>query len=364
MVDRATWCSDTVVKWIPASSVDSLAIEARGTCIFSEGDIYLYGSYFYDSLSAVKWYVDGLLVTTLDTMSYYFENPAYEIEAEIWTKNGCFSETRRVLLPDSASPVEIVIGELGNGTYSFSLDSPDTVTGAIWNFGNGETINSPDPVYTFEGQGEFEVSVTATYANSCKTTASTSYFPTGSLPSAAISHVEHLSNGGLTDFNVVIVNTGQVTIRSLVLHLSRFSGEDLYYTLNEEIPVGGTPVLKVPNQFKVKPDDIYCFEITEVNQVQNPAVAQHCIPISGSSTVSDFFPNPTTGNTSFYCFGDNSEMAPTVFLMDIGGRPLREIPFVMHAGKCTLDISSIPKGIYLVKIFTDEDVFIKKLIRQ
>jgi hypothetical protein len=68
-------------------------------------------------------------------------------------------------------------------------------------------------------------------------------------------------------------------------------------------------------------------------------------------------PNPTAGITSFY----SNNNAGTVSVLDATGREVLSETFTANA-RVKVDLSNQPNGIYQLKLKSEKDVFVKKII--
>lgn len=74
-------------------------------------------------------------------------------------------------------------------------------------------------------------------------------------------------------------------------------------------------------------------------------------------SIFSMFPNPTT--SSLYLKHDNSIIVLKIELLDLGGRKLMETTNVSF-----IDMQSLNKGIYFVRLYTNEGIFVEKCIKQ
>jgi len=78
----------------------------------------------------------------------------------------------------------------------------------------------------------------------------------------------------------------------------------------------------------------------------------------------EIFPNPTSGNLSVRsnAFHLKDQMHEITFL-DLSGKELLKTEGIISKGEITLDASSLPSGIYLLKIKSDQYTIVKRVIR-
>lgn len=75
----------------------------------------------------------------------------------------------------------------------------------------------------------------------------------------------------------------------------------------------------------------------------------------------DVYPNPSTGN--FFVELGNTDNVATVEVMDLRGRVVFSQQPILN-GKINIDLNAHRKGIYLVRIFQNNELTVKKLIKQ
>jgi len=146
--------------------------------------------------------------------------------------------------------------------------------------------------------------------------------------------------------NVSPANSGNITGAG-----NYYPGEKVSLTAIPEIGYMFTNWTE--NGTEVSIDTIYSFIVTQ----DSTFIANFTI----TSDISDFnetnsliiYPNPTTGKISI-----NTHDVQYIEVIDLHGKQI-------YAGKETeIDLSSQPKGIYIIKVITDKQTLAKKLIKQ
>ena len=126
-------------------------------------------------ISSYLWLMgDGTSLNSNNIQHTYLDTGSYTIS--LIATNDCGNSdtlSRTIIINNSASPVVSFETNTGNTicpntTVQFANQSSDT-TNCIWSFGNGDSSNNPNPVYSFTEPGNYLI--TLTVQNGCGNTA-------------------------------------------------------------------------------------------------------------------------------------------------------------------------------------------------
>ncbi len=211
-----------------------------------------------------------------------------------------------------------------------------------WDFGvsgtNTDTSNLKDPSYTFPDTGSYNVSLTVNKGYSCETTYS-------------------------SNINVTNNTKNKVTINVNGNLLTASHGLSFRWYLNDTlIAWANSKVYSVPES------GTYYVAIIDSNGCPDTSATvyitvgiEHLAP--GISI--KVFPNPSQGKFSLVWKEQNSEWIE-ISLFDITGRQRfsERIPGQSSTLSKTIDVESLGKGIYFLRVIIDEAILYKKVVLQ
>jgi len=116
------------------------------------------------------YYIDGVQTTVPITI---FPNTQHTYQVTV--KDGCdYQAQSEIYVYVYPSPTNFPTYDIQAGcipfTVSFNEGSPDIGQSYLWDFGDGSSAYSKNPVHTFNQAGDFDVTVTVTSVFGCKTT--------------------------------------------------------------------------------------------------------------------------------------------------------------------------------------------------
>lgn len=97
---------------------------------------------------------------------------------------------------------------------------------------------------------------------------------------------------------------------------------------------------------------------TAIDIANNIAKCSQDITIISNNEL-NIYPNPTTGTT---IINSNSSIIQEIIIYDIKGKPL--LKRKTNQAVVSVDMQTQPSGIYIVKIFTNKGVFIRKIVKK
>lgn len=152
----------------PVASFDLItSLNCSLTCITSSNNSFIIG----DSISSWSWnFGNGFSFTEQTPSSVcYSENGVYPVTLAITSASGCTDSMvkfQQVQLPSIDSLLIVASFE---GCYEgFRFKSNIPLTSYNWNFNDGVTSTSPNPLHTFNLQGTYSVSLSGLDTNGCE----------------------------------------------------------------------------------------------------------------------------------------------------------------------------------------------------
>jgi gliding motility-associated-like protein len=124
---------------------------------------------------SVVWDLGDGTTSTQASPTHTYTSGNYNVAVAISSPTGCFADTAFTSLVVRQSPVAAFSFTPGNPSIfqpTVAFDDQSQFAGEwSWDFGNGDTSQLPDPVYTFPDTGFFEVVLTVTNPSGCLDTA-------------------------------------------------------------------------------------------------------------------------------------------------------------------------------------------------
>ena len=134
------------------------------------GESFVISAVANDGKEPYIYYIDGVQTTVPITI---FPNTQHTYQ--ITVKDGCdYQAQSEIYVYVYPSPTNFPTYDIQAGcipfTVSFNEGSPDIGQSYLWDFGDGSSAYSKNPVHTFNQAGDFDVTVTVTSVFGCKTT--------------------------------------------------------------------------------------------------------------------------------------------------------------------------------------------------
>lgn len=173
VVTNQLGCRDTIIMDLrvnPRAEVNfSKSNECLGTPInFNDQSTVASGN-------IISWtynFGDGSPTQNIQNTSYQYANPGwYNVTLSTVTDSGCTSSATLPVYVDpipvaAFTPTDVCLNNASNFT-DLSTVSPGTIGGWAWDFGDGNTATTANPVHTFTLDGVFNVSLTVTSDSGC-----------------------------------------------------------------------------------------------------------------------------------------------------------------------------------------------------
>ncbi len=123
-----------------------------------------------DSPQKWEWFSNNMLVS--QEQNPFLEFPAagsYDIRLEVTGISGCVSSiTQSVTVVDGPDPSFTVSDVCVQEGVQFNNTSQGSVTSYLWDFGDGTTSTTANPLYTYDQPGDYTVRLTAYNAAGCE----------------------------------------------------------------------------------------------------------------------------------------------------------------------------------------------------
>jgi gliding motility-associated-like protein len=208
-------CKDSVTQF--AIRIDSIPKAViSGAALHCAPGSYSYTSNSSTSLNPInsyQWKVDGNIVSTAPTLSYYFNAGNHTINLKLVTNTACEKDTTLTIKVDSlvstfTIPNPIKCGVPSTIAFTNTAFAQYGIGSYLWNFGNGSTANNtlPNPTSIYTAAGVYPVSLKIISTTGCdKTSTQNSNVTIYASPTVSITGL------GVACANTTISFTGAAT---------------------------------------------------------------------------------------------------------------------------------------------------------
>ncbi|MEA3446309.1 MAG: PKD domain-containing protein [Bacteroidota bacterium] len=341
-------CSDTETMTITTGTTSCIA-----DFMFYPDSNSVMTYYFYDMStgSPTSWtwdFGDGTTSSLQNPTHTYAQNGTYVVTLTILCANGYNTTTQTIIIGTTACVAAFSYTVDPNSTlmYQFTDLSTGSPTGWYWDFGDGTTSTLQNPLHTYSQAGTYTVTLNISGQN-CSD--SESIVITVSAPTVLVAnfsyeadqanslliHFTDLSTGNPISWHWDFGDSNTSTDQNP----SHLYSAALNYTVT--LTISGTTGTDTETQ---------TITVTQTSAVEN--LAKH------ENNGFAIYPNPTSGE--FVVEGNNIN---AIEIIDITGK---QIDYTSNAKKGdtkqSINLYDQSKGIYFVKVTSDKDVSIKKLI--
>jgi len=214
-----------------------------------------------------------------------------------------------------------------------------------WNFGDSQTSTAQNPApHTYSTSGNYTITLIVTSAAGCKDTATQSVTIGCPLPDASFT----VTQSGLTT-TITNTTTGATT-----------------YSWN--FGNGATSTAQNPPAQTYSSSGTYTITLIATNSCGSDT-ATEVITLTGILTVEntlyfDVYPNPSNGLLSLEFSANRYAKAYELSILDITGKKVFEQTFtgVSGAVQKQIDLSAFPKGVYELRLSSENGIGIKKIV--
>lgn len=380
------------VEIIPIPTITQNLTICQGDSILIAGVYQNTANIYLDTLQSIGG-CDSMLYTTLilnttfnsnqnqyicqgDSLLIYgtYQNTAGVYYDSLQTINGCDSILSTTLsILNFTSQFTFIDNGLGN--YSFNNTSTGNYTLSDWNFGDGTTSSSMNPNHTFAVNGTFVVVLAITDSSALTGNSCIEYYmdtitvttAANTLPcNAGFVVYPDAANTNITIFNSSIGNNltylwdfGDGNTSTLQNPTHTYTGSGPYYlcvTINDGVNCV----------------DTFCDSVSvtgvafkgtggfTINIITPPVTTG----INSTVLTSDFsiYPNPSNGRFIIKK-PNNLDKAVQVRLLDATSRVIIETTIPIGEQKIDLDINEYSNGIYHLQLMSEDQIIIKKILK-
>jgi PKD repeat protein len=324
------------------------------------------------TIESVMWTFPTGIISNLSQSLYLFpDTGSYHVSLIVTSNHGCENSTEETITvypfpaaaftftPEYGVPPLIV-------TFTNESDGADTY---LWNFGDDNTSLLPAPFNTYVQENVYTVSLIATNSYLCSDTAYGTVYVIPSTYDVAVTEAVQTEDGQYVRSEIFVKNLGTRNIRNLLMRLQTDDGTPVYeYWEGLLIPGEGTwftfnSLLEKETLLKQK---IVCFsaipdeDVEDVN-LQNNTV---CLIISPGFYIISVSPNPAaTALFVRFILRDDGPIGFDIISSD-GKRMIEQFPIqgVQGMNMLQIDISTLNQGVYIMRIFNDNESDTEKVL--
>lgn len=171
---NASGCSDSVSQTVTfePKPIANFTIVGGTQCVNSNA--YSFNNTSLNGLTYLWNFGDGTTSTLQSPTHSYTTAGNYNVSLVVTGNAGCSATTNNSLTVAAVPVVSFTLGNF-NACVSNSVSLTNTTTGATnytWDFGNGILSNQTNPTVTYSTAGVYTITLTATNASSCSSSAS------------------------------------------------------------------------------------------------------------------------------------------------------------------------------------------------
>ncbi len=261
------------------------------------------------AITSVQWYFGNGGSSTQNNPSYTYTNAgSYNVTLIATSNKGCTDTITKTVTVYPTPSVSFSTQNtcLGNSvTFNSTVNiNNGSVSSYQWNLGNGQTSNSPNPIYTYPSSGNFIVSLTINSNNNCTATYSLpiTIYP---LPNVNFT-ANNVCLGTAVNFN----NQSTITSGSIVSYLWNFGNGQTSTQINPQSPYIApgiyTVILTATSNYNCTASSTNTVEIYPLPNVQfsannncvNNAITFNNQTYISNGQITQYQWNFSTGNTS------------------------------------------------------------------
>ncbi len=171
-------CIDSF-KITPAVVIHPLPMASIiGDSIKCKPGLYSYASSInsIDAIQNYEWKINGVTVQSTPNLNYNFAAGNYAINLKVKTINNCTQEVTKIIIVDSVSPNFSIVNPIRCGNNNLSVQfnnlsgSKFGIANYLWDFGDGQTSTSINPLHTYNTVGTYNITLTVSSIHGCTET--------------------------------------------------------------------------------------------------------------------------------------------------------------------------------------------------
>jgi len=244
-----------------------------------------------------------------------------------------------IIQGDVAAPIADFYANKTSGcdniTVQFTDNSTNSPTSWLWTFGDGQTSTAQNPSHSYTAPGSYTVSLTATNAGGSNPKTVQGYIVVGKTPNISLSSTN--ATGGTAN------GTATVMVNNLTTYTVLWDYNNASTTTISGLAAGN-----------------YCVTVSDGNGCSTNA----CIEVeNGSSNIDnidysiDIYPNPAH---SVLNIKSSAERILQIELYDLSGRQIEHQR--INTDEVKLDVSHLAPSSYVLKIVTEKESVVRKII--
>ncbi|NTW25962.1 MAG: PKD domain-containing protein, partial [Lentimicrobium sp.] len=242
--------------------------------------------------------------------------------------------------PDTSFTYSIVENQT---TVNFTVNQDDN-TDYWWNFGNGYYSDLPQPVFTFQQTGRYNVCLTAT--NDCDTLTNCD---TINVCDSPVSQFSYQANGNMVSFSPLQIISGEQYLWDFGDgFLSTLAQPDHFYNESGQYFV----CLKVSNSCT---SSRFCDSLTLLAAGMKNLYSENEIRI---------YPNPSNGVINI-AFDKNGIVCNHLFVYSVDEKLVFKVDFpneLSNSGELQCDLSALERGVYFLQMETNIGLIVRKIV--
>jgi PKD repeat protein len=307
-------------------------------------------------------------ITWIDGNTYIANNSTATFNIVAGAANGCDSLVTLNLTINQSPNASYTEINNGIGNHSFTNTSSGNYNQSHWAFGDGNTLTTSNPNYTFSANGTYVVVLTindSTFSGSCFDYFLDTIIVTG-VPTPAQCTAGFVMYPDTATGDVTVVNSSTGNNITYTWDFGDGSPTSPLFNPSYTYATSGPFYLCLTINDGSGCIDMYCDSIG-VNGVVFKQ-AGFTINVIGTSIITDInevidvntefliYPNPTSHQLTIVSELELNQ----INILNITGQKVKTITTQFN----TIDVSELPSGIYFIELITDEKTITQKFVKE
>ncbi len=249
-----------------------------------------------DAVAQWQWQVAGQTFTDrAPVVAFAAGTGTAEVTLTVTTAAGCRSTTTR----------QVAVAGAFNATFTYQPSASEPLELAFraaasdavawqWDFGDGGTAGSPDPVHTYPARGTYRVALTVRNAAGCTRTVAQDVTVVKEMDSYALrlERVAVQGAGSNTRLLVRVLNKGSETLRSLTFRVAMDGGVPAEHAWTGSLPADGalSYTFTPPQVAGGATGETFCVQASD--PVHGTLSNRECVNAANAFTLLNPAPNP------------------------------------------------------------------------
>ncbi len=364
-------CTNSIIKPIKVSYIPIANFSNPETCLNTTYILNDESQIEFDTISIVKWFIDGNYYSS-GTQTYVdFPSPNSYIIKQIVISNENCSDTISKTVIVNPVPVSNFTYTFDEETVGYLVHFTNTSTGInsyFWDFSTGQTSTAVNPSYDFTTEGNYNVVLIAQNQYGCTDTSNYVVFISNPFMDLSILNASFENINGYLKTNISIANMGNRNVFNIWIDVMSgntntrelWSGilrpaEVINYTLHSYTPI------KPYENIEFACASIYADMFpNELNMVNN----NFCISNSDEFSIFDIYPNPAKEKITCILSTPNDGLIQIKI-----SRPDGKLVFESNSNNVnkginhfTIPISNLPSGVYFIHLEFEGKRLVQKFV--